>query len=198
MGWIAAAILALPLAAHAGSEYGEFQRRYEVQLQAGATTYAGQVASITQPGAAYGLAVSGDVNRWVAGELGYLGSSYRSEGIVSRNGRSTIVENGGQAALKLGPSLGQAVKTYALGGVSVQDLNVTNEAASGGLIRDATEVRLPVGVGLDVAPGSKGTGVMFGVRGTYNFAANNRAFPDTGSTNSAATWTGLASLGGRF
>jgi hypothetical protein len=194
-------MLALPLAAQAENEYGYgggFERRYSVQVQAGATTYAGQVASITQPGAAYGLAVSGDIVPGVSAELGYLGSSYRSEGIVSRNGRSTIVENGGQASLKLGPNVGQAVKTYALGGVAVQGLNVNNEAASGGLIRDATEVRLPVGVGVDIAPMSRGTGLLVGVRGTYSFAANNRAFPDTGSTNSAATWTGLASLGGRF
>ena len=193
--WMVVATLALPAVAFA-QRGKEWERRYTLQAQAGAMAYAGEAATVTQPGVAYGVSVSGDIVPWIAGELGYVGANYRTEGIVSRQERSDIVENGGQAALKLGPPLRGSFKPYALGGLSVQRLSVLDEENAGGLIGDGTEVRVPVGVGFELNPSD--SALTLGIRGTYSFSANNNAFANLGGNSAASTWTGLAHAGGRF
>ncbi|MGA9525940.1 MAG: hypothetical protein WBV82_31055 [Myxococcaceae bacterium] len=192
--WLVTAALAIPAVAFARSE--EWERRYTVQAQGGAMAFAGEAATVTQPGAAYGVSISGDIVPWIAGELGYVGAAYRSEGIVSRTERSDIVENGGLAAVKVGPPVQWMIKPYALGGLSVQRLTVSKEENTGGLIGDGTEVRVPVGFGIELNPSE--TGLTVGARGTYAFSTNNNAFDSLGGANAASTWTGLAQLGGRF
>ncbi len=193
-GWVVVAALVLPGVALA--QGGRWERRYTVQALGGGMAYAGEAATVTQPGPAYGVAVSGDIVPWIAGEVGYVGASYRTEGIVSRTERSDIVENGGQVAVKLGPPVQSNVRPYALGGISVQRLTVSNEANAGGLVGDGTEVRLPVGLGFELNPGN--SGLTVGARGTYSFSANNNAFSQLGGNSAASTWTGLAQIGGRF
>ncbi|MGA9521662.1 MAG: hypothetical protein WBV82_09370, partial [Myxococcaceae bacterium] len=196
------ATLALPAAAFAQyEEHEKDARRWNVNGLAGVMSYAGEAASITQPGAAYGVTASGDIASMYGlsldGEIGYLGGVYNSEALISSE-KSTIVENGGQAAVKIGPELG-AFEPYALGGVSVQRLNVVYEEATGGLIRDGTHTRIPVGVGFDLKPGGRDGPLTLGARGTYSFATNNSAFQAlTPNTNSASMWTGLAEVGGSF
>ena len=214
--WMAVATLALPAAALAQYEEtpeyvdedqasvteGEREPRpWKVNGLAGVMSYAGEAASITQPGAAYGVTASGDIaSMWgvnLDGEIGYMGGVYNSEELFSAD-QSTIIENGGQAAVKIGPEFG-AFEPYALGGVSVQRLNVADDEATGGLIRDGTHTRIPVGVGFDLKPGGRDSQFTLGARGTYSFATNNSAFEAlTPNTNSASTWTGLAEVGGSF
>ncbi|MGA9525813.1 MAG: hypothetical protein WBV82_30420 [Myxococcaceae bacterium] len=193
-GWVVLAALAIPGAALAQGE--SWERRYTVQALGGGMTYAGAAASVTQPGPAYGVALSGDIVPWLAGEIGYVGATYRTEGIISPTARADIVENGGQVAVKLGPPVQSNFRPFALGGVSVQRLSVSNEAVTDGLVIDATEVRLPVGVGIELNPAN--SGLTVGARGTYAFSTSNNAFSQLGGNNAAATWTGLAQIGGRF
>ena len=113
--WLLAAALGLPglaFAAHedpyAVHEQGTEKRSFEVQGSAGLQTYAGGAANFTQPGFAYGASVAGDVVKLpyvgIGAELGYLGSTYNSERLVSQN-KASINENGGQALAKVGPRI---------------------------------------------------------------------------------------------
>jgi hypothetical protein len=210
--WLLAAALGLPglaFAAHddpyAVHEQGQQKRSYEVQANAGLQTYAGGAANFTQPGFAYGASVSGDVVKLpyvgIGAELGYLGSTYNSERLVTNN-KASINENGGQALAKVGPELGGKVgghlAPYAVGGINVSRINVGDEAAVGGLIRDSTAVRIPMGVGVDYKTRQEGRGLTIGARGTYSFSTNDNSFPTLTNTNAQAQWMALGAVGGSF
>ncbi len=145
--WWVVVGLAFPAVAFAQGE--RWERRYRVEALGGGMAYSGRAATVTQPGAAYGVALSGDIVPWVAGEIGYVGATYRTEGLISQTARADIVENGGQAAVKVAPPVDWTVRPFALGGVSVQRLSVSREQNAAGFVADGTEVRLPVGVGFD-------------------------------------------------
>jgi hypothetical protein len=171
---------------------------FTVRGGAGVMTYGGEAAGLTAPGATYNVSGEVHVLPWMRGELGYLGGLYTSEQLTGDD-RATILENGGQALVKVGPTLGRNLFPHALGGLAVTRLNLRNEERAAGLIDEATNVRVPVGVGLDYElPSAGAAALMVGARGTYGFATNANAFPTLPDASDTNVWTGSLQVGGSF
>jgi hypothetical protein len=163
-------------------------------LLGGAVGYPSTVSDRTNYGPAYGVAIGARVGSAVGLEFSYQGSSYTTNGgtvIGSANSGSRIMENGAQALLKLGPSVGP-VDLYALGGGGVSRLTVNNggvftAVGGGSSVRDGTLYKVPVGGGLDVHIPTGSVDLLLGARGQYNFLFNQSdAFPDVSSSSRKA------------
>lgn len=191
-----AGVLALPGTALA-VDGPDRKRNISVQGQTGIMTYAGEAAEITNPGATYGVNIGVGVVPMLNAEIGYQGSVYRTEAGATPE-QTTIMENGGQALLKLGPEMGN-FRPYAAGGLSVMSLNVVDDEAAGAAVEDSTLVRLPVGLGFDYRfPSANPGDFTLGARGTYNIAVDSGAFPTLDNTASSSIVTGQVVLGGTW
>lgn len=184
-----AALAVLPAAAHAAKDRG-----VKFQVGGGAVGFPGDVDVNT--GGAYGALVGIEPWRAIGLELGYQGAVF-SESPITQEPQAlenvAAMENGGYAALKVGPTIGGVFEPYALGGVGVSHLNVTGGQARGAL-QDDTYGKAPVGAGFDVHLGD----FTAGLRGTYNFVFDNDNAFQTNTTNGADQLIGLLNLGAQF
>jgi hypothetical protein len=166
----AGALLIAPGLAHAADEYGH-NGGVKVEGGAGVLTYRndGAAAGLFSPGPQYGVHLDFNPIGAMGLEVGYQGAAYGIQG-----GDGTVVENGADAVLKLGPKLG-AVEPYALGGYGVTRLTANGAAESAGVTDDWIQ-KVPVGAGVDFAIPAGANPLLLGARGTYNFLLNNDAF----------------------
>jgi hypothetical protein len=146
----------------------EKQGGMTVEANGGILSYPGQGAAVFQPGGQYGAAV-GVTSRVIGLELGYQGAAYG----VERGGN--LIENGGQALVKLGRETG-GFMPYALGGYNLSWLTANGTAKDNGISNNVVS-KIPVGAGVDYRiPSSGSSAVTVGARGTYNFVMGNDSF----------------------
>jgi hypothetical protein len=185
----AAALAALPVVAHGADDRG-----VEFQVGGGVVGFPNDVQVNT--GGSYGALLGIEPWSGLGLEFGYQGAAYGEEPL-SQNPDVTenvnAVENGGYAALKISPIIGGVFEPYALGGVGVSHLNVTDPQAAGAL-QDDTYGKAPVGAGFDVHLGD----FTAGLRGTYNFIFNNENAFQGDSPNDDDQLQGQLHLGAQF
>lgn len=192
------AALALPTVALAQryESLNEDKLDIDVKGQAGVSAITGEAAAITTPGASYGVAAGIDISEYIGVELGYLGSVYQTEeGVESDQFR--ILENGAQGLVSFSPEFGM-LEPYAFGGVEVTRLSVQESEGSSTLVNDDTQVKVPVGLGVNLNIDRDGPADwIVGARGTYDATLESEAF--TGLSDSASNQlTGSVIIGGRF
>jgi hypothetical protein len=185
----AGVLLAVPAFASAADQYGHGPG-VQVQANGGVLTFPGEAAGRFSPGGTYGASVDFRPLNPVGLELGYQGASYGLE-----RGSGNVMENGGQALLKLGPHLG-AVEPYALGGYNLTWVNPNNAADAAGINSDTIQ-KVPVGAGVDFDIPVGSNPLVLGARGTYNFVFSNQAFSTTSSSGDDQIG-GQVVLGGEF
>jgi hypothetical protein len=174
--FLGSAALAKPVRTHEKREPGE-DRDIELKLQTGVTTYTGEAAALTTPGVSLGLLVATDLVGMLDGELSYQGAAYATD--ANLGPRSTILENGGQALLMLSPTVGR-FEPYAFTGLAVSRLSILESRREVREVRDATTVKLPVGVGLDFVPNGDGgpeADFLIGARVKYDVTLDAGPFP---------------------
>ncbi len=170
-------------------------RDWTVAGQAGVLAFTGEAARLTTPGPLYGVALGVDVTGGVNFELGYQGSTYKTEAAAT-GGESGIVQNGAQALVSLGPELENNFFPFAQFGFQVSRLNVLRNVEE---VRDATMVWLPMGVGVSYSiPSESAAEISVGARGTYNFTLDSGAFPTVAEPAAANQLTSSLLVGGRF
>lgn len=164
----------------------ESAKRIDVRALAGVQAYTGQAAGLVSPGASYGVAIGYDTSPLTEIELSYQGAAFATQsGAVERH---RIMENGGQAIVKIVPRLPR-LEPYAFGGVALSRLDVLG--GDGGPVRDDTLVKLPVGLGLDLRVyAGDAADVLLGARGTWGFVLDDEAF----QTSSALTNEGRLTI----
>lgn len=167
--------------------------------QAGLLTYVGEAASVTSPGATYGVSIGTDLTRGINAEIGYVGSSYRTEEGEGVGGRTSLIENGAQALMKVGPEIGQ-VQPYGMWGFQVSRLNALEAAGENNpLVRDATLFKLPLGAGIAwEVPSDAIADVNIGAQAAYNFALDSGAYPTLDDPLASNQFTTTVMVGGRF
>ncbi|MCI0571511.1 MAG: porin family protein [Myxococcaceae bacterium] len=176
-----------------GDERG---KGFNVRAMAGPVAYTGDAATVTTPGATYGVNAGWDFSRFIGAELGYQGQVYGSSPAVGGE-RDTLLENGGQALAKVRTDIGNFVP-YAMGGLGISWLTGAS-AQSAGLVENDTLFRLPLGAGVDYRFGEQGAGnVTLGVRGVYQLGLDSGAFPTQNNATSSSQLMGVASLGGNW
>lgn len=170
----------------------------EVNALGGMQAYTGDAATLVSPGATYGASIGFDTSRRTKVELGYRGAAFATEDGAGGT-RAAIVENGGDAIVKIGPET-ERVQPYAFGGVGLSRLNVTAnqfQVATGGTVSDDWLVKVPLGVGVDfrIFEGDRAD-LMLGARGIYGLVLDDDAF---GGVNDVTQQAQLGlQLGARF
>ncbi|MFN7135107.1 MAG: hypothetical protein ACK4N5_23730, partial [Myxococcales bacterium] len=113
-----------------------------------------------------------------------LGAAFSTQG----EDRRGVMDNGGQAIVKLTPRLPR-FEPYAFGGVGVSRLNVLGAAEHDG-VRDDVLVKVPVGAGLDYRLwNGERTDVTLGARGQFGLVFSEDAFVDALARSSDARFT---------
>lgn len=193
------AALALPTLAMARETRYESLRdedNFKVTGQAGATAHSGDAAAVTTPGAAYGVQAGFDLTRLFGLEVGYSGAAYQTEQGVEAN-QFRILENGAQGLASISPNIGM-FEPYAFGGVKVNRLSVMEDEAVSALVNDATQVKVPLGVGVNFNINRNGPGDwILGARGTYDATLNSNAFTNLEDSDANAV-AGTLLFGGQF
>lgn len=182
----AAAVLALPAAAFADSEFS-------VVLQGGAAKY-NQSLSGSDVGAAYGVRLGLLPTPMLGIELGYLGTQNNiSESLSQGRQASTLKTNEGYADVRLNILPGE-VTPYVFGGYG---LTWVNGAAASGVPNSSTST-LPFGAGVEANVGAFKVGGRF--QYNYLFSSIN-----TGSTavtvnkgGNSDFWSATVDLGASF
>lgn len=185
----AVAFVAAPAVAGAADELGR-DPGIKVFGDAGVLTYAGEAAGLFDPGARYGVSVGLEPFQAIGLELGYQGAAYTVE-----NEGGTVLENGAQALVKVGPKLG-AVEPYALGGAAWTRFSATDDAEASGLSDDSFG-KIPVGAGVDFTLPVGDNPLVLGARGMYNFVIENEAFDTPEPRNDDQIGASLV-IGGEF
>ncbi|MFN7134334.1 MAG: outer membrane protein, partial [Myxococcales bacterium] len=159
-----------------------------VQAQGGVQSYVGQAGDAVRPGGAYGVLVGLPTSGFLGLELGYQGSAFETQDRA--NG---IVENGGQALVKLNPHFGRW-EPYVYGGVGATRLTVLGDNP---LVDNDTLVKVPVGAGVDVRfPRDSENAFLVGGRAGYNYVYDNEAFTTAPANTGQLNLT--LQVGGRF
>lgn len=159
-----------------------------VLAQGGMQAYLGTGADAVEAGGAYGLLVGIGTSDFLGLELGYQGAAY-----ATQDGANGILENGGQALIKLNPQFGRW-EPYGFVGVGASRLTVRGDSAQ---VDDDTLVKVPVGAGFDVRfPRESENAFLVGGRAGYGFVFSNDAFA-FGQGNSRQLNVTLQ-VGGRF
>ncbi len=176
---------------------------FDVQANAGMLNFVGGVAADLNPGLAYGVGASILAPQAIGLELGYQGAAYGTKSAVP-GPRESVVENGGQALLKLGPHL-PSVEPYVMGGYNLSYVSVANRSGSAGVVRDDAISKVPVGAGIDfhLRGGGTTSGLLLGVRSSYNFLFSNQAYSLVADSNGTRNRSGdqlitTLDLGGHF
>jgi hypothetical protein len=170
----------------------------EVAAQAGMLNFVGGAAADLTAGFSYGASVSLNAPQIVGLEIGYTGATYGTKGGLP-GPRESVVENGGQALLKLGPRL-PMVTPYVMGGYNLSYINVAERPDSAQVVRDDAVSKVPVGGGIDFrTPG----GVLIGARTSYNFLFSNQAYAAAQPANGGRQRSGdqmitTLDIGGHF
>lgn len=173
----AAAACVIPALAGAAEWHTDTDRGVQVQASGGVLTFPGAVAQDVEPGGTYGVLFGIEPVPVAELEVAYQGAAYRTSADVSPQ-QETVVENGGQALIKISPQYG-AFEPYVFGGFGLTDLNVQEEVGGPEVIEDDILAKLPVGAGVDLhipAGDYAGTEVLIGARGIYNFVFDNQAY----------------------
>lgn len=195
---ILGAVVALPTAALA-QRYESLREKnepnFELKALAGVTSYTGQAAAVTNPGAAYGVAAGIGITPLFDVELGYVGSAYQTEQGIEAN-QFMVLENGAQGTLHAAPNIGM-FEPYAFGGIKVNRLSVQEDEVVSAVVNDDTQVKIPLGVGLNMNINRDGPDWQLGARGTYDATVASDAFAglDNMSQNQL---TGQLIFGGAF
>jgi hypothetical protein len=164
----------------------------DVRGQAGAVGYPAGDPRVNT-GSTYGVSVGfgGGASGF---ELGYIGADYGTDGVA---GGGPITENGGQALIRTGPTLG-ALRPYLAAGYEVSWMNASNQARIARLAEDETLQKIPVGLGVDVHLGGSGPGVLLGVRGLYRFVFDSAVIGNGQGKYGDDQLSGTLVLGGGF
>lgn len=196
--WVLGAVIALPTAAMA-QRYESLRERnndgFDVKALAGVTSFTGEAAALTSPGAAYGVAAGIGLTRLLDLELGYVGAAYQTQEGAEAN-QFVVLENGGQGTLHIAPNIGM-FEPYAFGGIKVNRLSVQEGEAVSAAVNDDTQYKVPVGVGVNMNIGRGGPDWLLGARATYDATLESDAFTalDNSATNAL---TGQLLFGGQF
>lgn len=185
--WVAAVAALVPAAAMA----------VQVRGEAGAITYTGEAARLTTPGATYGALMELDLTDMTDLELGYAGAAYMSDESIGDD-QSAILENGGQALLKLGPDT-MGLHPHLFAGLEYTRVSVLEDGEVQGFIEDGSLLKLPLGAGVAYSFRGEGDNVItVGARASYNVALMSEAFPTLENTMSSNQVTGTMNVGGSF